>query len=120
LAGQDAPQGFIAALQDDLNTPKAFAELAVIAKNLSTTKSAEAKGALLAAGKMIGLLQQDPEVWFKSAAGDKNIIIEQKINEMVMARSIKDYKKADEIKHDLSQLGVSVSITPTGTTWRIK
>jgi cysteinyl-tRNA synthetase len=68
-AAADAPQSFIAALEDDLNTPKAFAELAVMAKDLSTAKTAEekarAKGVFLAAGKLIGLLQQDPEMWLK-------------------------------------------------------
>jgi len=121
-AEMDAPQGFAAALQDDLNTPKAFAELAVLARNLSTAKNAAekaaAKGAFLAAGKVIGLLQQDPEVWFKGAASAENSVIEQKIVELQAARSIKDYKKADAIRHDLHQGGVSVSITPAGITWR--
>jgi cysteinyl-tRNA synthetase len=122
-AAADAPQSFVAALEDDLNTPKAFAELAVIAKDLSTAKTAEekakAKGVFLAAGKLIGLLQQDAETWFKGAADDESAVIEQKIVELQAARSVKDYKKADEIRDRLRQEhAVSVSVTASGITWR--
>ncbi len=117
----DVPQIIAEALKDDLNTPKAFAELAVIAKALSSAKTeaekAEAKGALLAAGRLIGLLQQDAEAWFR---GDADVrVIEQKITEIQAARSAKDYKKADQLREALRQEhAVSVSVTPSGITWR--
>lgn len=113
------PQGFVDALGDDLNTPQAFAELAVIAKNLSTAKSAAekatAKGALLAAGKLVGLLQQDAEAWFKGAGGDN---IEELINERNAAKMNKDYKKADQIRLDLEKAGIILEDTPAGTRWK--
>lgn len=121
--GLDVPHDFIAALKDDLNTPKAFAELSLIAKQLSTgsteAQKAEAKGALLAAANFIGLLQKDPEVWFKSEAGDDTYVIEKKITELSQARLEKNYQKADGIRADLKQdYGVTVSITATSITWR--
>jgi cysteinyl-tRNA synthetase len=117
----DIPSVIADALKDDLNTPKAFAELAAIAKSLSTAKTeadkAEAKGALLAAGKLMGFLQGDAEAWFKVGADER--VIEQKIAEMEQARASKDYKRSDEIRAELREKhSVSVSMTPTGLTWR--
>jgi cysteinyl-tRNA synthetase len=123
-ADLDVPKGFADALQDDMNTPKAFAELAVIAKNLSTAKNdtakAEAKGALLAAGKLIGLLQQDAEAWFQAGVGDDEEFINKKLEEMRIARLNKDYAAADSIREELKQKNIEVSVTPAGLTWRMK
>ena len=117
----DVPQTLVDALKDDLNTPKAFSELSALAKVLSTAGSdaekAAAKGALLAAGKLIGLLQQDAAAWFK---GDVDAaLIKQKIAEIQDARAKKDYKRADQLRDTLRQdYAVSVSVTPSGITWR--
>lgn len=121
-ADLDVPHGFAAALEDDLNTPKAFAELAAIAKALATAKNeaekAEAKGALLAAGDLVGLLQQDAEAWFKGG-GEDAAEIDAKVAELQLARQAKDYKKADAIRDALKRdHAVSVSVSPTGITWR--
>jgi len=115
------PKNIVDALEDDLNTPKAFAEMAVIARALSTAKNdaekAEAKGALLAAGKLLGVLQQDAEAWFKTGVDER--IIEQKIAEMEDARRRKDYQRSDEIRALLKKdYAVSVSQTPEGIKWR--
>ena len=64
-----------AALDEDLNTPQALAELARIAgearKASDETSRKEAKSALLGAGLALGLLQQAPEAWFaRGVAGD--------------------------------------------------
>src|SRR5262249_14945378 len=50
---------FLEALEDDLNTPKAFAELFALAGEIETgdeAMRARAKGELLASGRLIGLL----------------------------------------------------------------
>ncbi len=119
----DIPQIIVDALKDDLNTPQAFAELAVIAKVLSTAKTetekAEAKGALLAAGKLLGLLQQDAAAWFKGDTGSENNI-QELINERNQAKKNKDYKKADQIRRDLESAGIILEDTPTETRWKRK
>ena len=117
----DVPQSIADALKDDLNTHKAFAELASVAKTLSTAKNeaekAEAKGALLAAGKLMGLLQQNAEAWFKTGADEG--AIDKLVAEMVDARKNKDYKRSDEIRDELKKdHGVIVSQTPEGIKWR--
>jgi cysteinyl-tRNA synthetase len=55
---------FLEALEDDLNTPRAFAELHALAGRLETTAGvdrAAAKGELLASAHMIGFLGADPD-----------------------------------------------------------
>src|SRR6185437_7392594 len=65
IGDADVPASIEAALCDDLNTPQAFAELAKLASEARTASSVEekrrAKTALLAAGGLLGLLQQDPQ-----------------------------------------------------------
>src|SRR5690606_26230542 len=73
------PAAIEAALDDDLNTPKALSEIARIAAEAralrnrivhgtvepdSAKRLAELKGELLGAGAALGLLQQDPAQWF--------------------------------------------------------
>src|SRR5699024_397861 len=68
LSGVDAkpliPDAIEAALEEDLNTPQALAELARLAgearKAVDTEARAAAKAGLLGAGRALGLLQQDP------------------------------------------------------------
>src|SRR5580700_867527 len=61
----------MAALEDDLNTPRAYAELFSLAQQLESAPAAERgriKGELLSAGQLIGFLKADPEAWFQGAA----------------------------------------------------
>ena len=66
----EVPEQFVAALADDINTPKAFAEIAALttAANIANgeTEQALAKGRLLAAGGLLGVLKEDPEAWLKT------------------------------------------------------
>ena len=58
------PDNIMEALCDDLNTPKALAELNLLTNNISTVSIDEKKkikGKVLATGKLIGILQEDPE-----------------------------------------------------------
>ena len=65
---------FAAALEDDLNFPRAIAELFRMAKaaRRATTKPDRAtyKAALRDAGGLLGLLQQDPAAWFGQPTGE--------------------------------------------------
>ena len=121
----DAPLAVVEALEDDLNTPKAFAELAVIAKALSTAKTdeekAEAKGALLAAGKLMGFLQQHPVTWFTEVSMEEREVIVPMIQALKAAREKKDYAIADKIRAELEAVhGVIVSIKPNDIFWSKK
>src|SRR5579871_400511 len=62
---------FLEALEDDLNTPKAYAELHALAARLETASGeakAKAKGELIASAQLIGFLGADPKSWFQGAA----------------------------------------------------
>ncbi len=119
----DPPPSFLAALDDDLNTPQAFAELALIlkqyAQSRNDTERAQARGELLAAGQLIGLFNQDPVVWFQGGANDRRADIEVEIEKMREARRNKDYKTSDDIRDRLQgEYGVTVSVTATDIIWR--
>ena len=116
------PQALLAALNDDLNTPDALAQLHEAAHRLNKahgTDAAAAKGALLAAGRLLGVLNQDPETWFKGGKGDAEAEeIERLIAERQAARKRKDFATADRIRDDLKARGIVLEDSPQGTTWK--
>ncbi len=115
---------FLEALEDDLNTPKANAELFAVARRLETGDGAErgvAKGELLASGALIGFLQADPRAWFQGGADVAlTARIDALIAERVAARLAKDWAKADAIRAELTALNVEVMDSADGATWRLK
>jgi cysteinyl-tRNA synthetase len=120
-----APEAFVAALSDDLNTPKAMAELFALAKAVETAPSkgarAAAKAELLAAGKLLGFLQQDPYDWFEAgAAEDLKPRIEALLAERIKARADKNWAEADRIRAELTELNVEVLDGKDGASWRFK
>ena len=115
---------FMAALEDDLNTPAAMAELFGLATALETAKGpgrAKAKGELLASAQVMGFLAGDPEAWFQAGVTDElREKVEALIAERVAARAAKDWAAADRIRDALTALNVEVMDGPTGATWRIR
>ena len=121
------PAGVIAALEDDLNTPKAFAEIAtlVTALNQATDAKEQArlKSELLAAGAILGLLQQSPAAWLAAApkAGDIDAAeVERLIEARNAARKSKNFAEADRLRSAIDALGVTIEDRPEGTRWRAK
>jgi len=120
----DVPAGFVEALADDLNTPKAYAELFALAKALETARGedkAVAKADLLAAANLLGFLEADPDVWFAGGADEElKGKVEALLDARVAARATKDWAEADRIRGELDAMGVVVMDSPTGATWRLK
>lgn len=122
--GRVIPEAFEQALLDDLNTPKALAELFILSKQANTsgndTDKVMIKAALLQSGDLLGLLQQDPEKWF---AGEKNEVdaaeIEELITQRQNAKDNKDWQLADQIRDILTEKNVVLEDGPNGTQWRI-
>ncbi len=118
------PSAVIAALEDDLNTPEAFAALFAAGKRLGEEKDdaarARAKGELLAGGALLGFLGQDPEDWFKQGgAGDVDEAdIDRLLIERAEARKAKDFARADQIRDELAAQGIIIEDGPSGATWR--
>jgi cysteinyl-tRNA synthetase len=115
------PPALLAALEDDLNTPLALAELHEAAGALNRATDAVARGrakaALLAGGALLGLLQQDPTAWLQGEGGD-TAWIEERIAARLAARKARDFAAADRIRAELAERGVLLEDGPRGTTWR--
>jgi cysteinyl-tRNA synthetase len=121
-----APDEFMAALTDDLNTPKALAVLFDLAKQANTTSDpgtrAQLKAALIGAGRLIGLLEMEPEAWFAGAGGASHIDgeeVERLIAARNAARKARDFTEADRIRGALADMGVAIEDGPQGTSWRV-
>jgi cysteinyl-tRNA synthetase len=117
-------EAFLTALEDDLNTPAAMAELFRLASRLETgdaEEKARAKGELLASANLLGFLAADPETWFKGGVDEAlKARIDGLIAERDAARRAKDWPQADRIRAELTALNVEVMDGPAGATWRLK
>jgi cysteinyl-tRNA synthetase len=115
-----APPAFVEALRDDLNTPKAIAELSALATRANTARTAAeqaaAKGALRAAGGLMGVLDMDPDAWFQKGVDAAQI--QRLVDERIAARKAKNWVEADRLRATLSDLGVVVMDNAEGSTWR--
>lgn len=103
------PAEFVAALCDDLNTPRALAVL-------SGLRGAE----LRAAGRFMGMLGADPAQWLGYGGGDaaENAAIDALVAERQEAKKAKNFARADEIRAQLAAMGIAVEDTPQGPQWR--
>jgi cysteinyl-tRNA synthetase len=120
----EPPTAFIEALADDLNTPVAIAEISALATAANVAKKpieqAQAKGQLQAAAKLLGILQNDPEHWFRASFGEAAAEIDALVAERVTARTAKNYAESDRLRDELAARGVEVMDSASGSTWRRK
>ena len=120
----EAPEAFLEALYDDINTPRALAEIFQIAGEANKAETdedkARAKGELLAAGALLGIGQGDPDEWFGLTALDagERDAIDALIVKRQVARETKDWAAADAVRAELTALNVQVDDGPEGSTWR--
>ncbi|MGH8125137.1 MAG: cysteine--tRNA ligase [Rhodanobacteraceae bacterium] len=134
VAPGPAPGGDVElALEDDLNTPVALACLNGLgaearhlleneSKPFSDAARAELrriKADLLGSGEMLGLLQQDPESWFKRGTERVDAShVESLIEARRAARALREFARADAIRDELAAMGIAIEDGPEGTRWK--
>lgn len=123
--GDQKPKAFVDAMLDDLNVPKAMAELFALAKEANRCDSdqrlIQIKAAILQCGEWLGLFQQDPEAWFSSGGdGIDSEEIDALIIERQQAKAKKNWSRADEIRTILADKKIVVEDGASGTTWRME
>jgi|TARA_B100001057_G_scaffold495543_1_gene594805 cysteinyl-tRNA synthetase len=127
LAFPDYPNAVVAALCDDLNTPKALAAMHELANQVRRASDSEAKkyavNQLLAGGWLLGLLVHTPENYFtQGQPGAEDSLsaeaIEQLLEQRKAARANGDYAGADRIRDDLLAAGIELEDSREGTRWR--
>jgi cysteinyl-tRNA synthetase len=136
-------QGFVDAMEDDLNTPLAIAELQKLRgeanKSIEAGLSPEARRLIREEfrklGSVLGLFQLDSwqfnpkrvddtaAIGLEEHAGVKAVLsdtdVEQYLRERNEARKKKNFSRADEIRKHLSTHGITIEDRPDGTSrWK--
>lgn len=127
-SGAQIPTVLLGALEDDLNTPIAIAELHAIARSLNKSEDpveqASLKGQLINSGALMGLLTQDPEDWFRWQAGssEEGGLSDDEIDALIIERKevrvAKNWARADEIRDLLADANIVLEDGPQGTIWK--
>ena len=116
-------ENIVEGLYDDLNTPKVIAELNILSSqtiNADKKEKEKIKYNLLEVGKILGILQQNPDKWLgygKSKNLDESMI-EGLIKDRNEARRNKNFDMADNIRDQLKEQGIEIEDKPDGTIWR--
>lgn len=127
VSADDLPQGFMEALCDDMNTPRAMAELHSLLKEYSSHESKHDKARQIkAAGAILGILQDDPAAWLaaeearkKQSSGVDDAKVEELLARRTDARKNKDFATSDAIRDELLAMGVAIKDGPEGTSWEL-
>jgi cysteinyl-tRNA synthetase len=108
------------AMNDDFDTPIAFAVLHDLRGEVNRTKSRELAGLLRALGGTIGLLQTDPATFLQGGAGGE-LDVQALVDERAEAKRNKNYARSDEIRKQLEAAGIVLEDKAGGKTeWRRK
>ncbi|MDC0407163.1 cysteine--tRNA ligase [Candidatus Thioglobus sp.] len=117
---------FNQALNDDFNTPIALSILFELAKLINSERSKDIDKAkalsqlLIKLGGFIGLLQMDADAFLKQGVTLSDEDIDHKISLRNKARDNKDFATSDQIRDELTELGIILEDASNGTGWRRK
>jgi cysteinyl-tRNA synthetase len=115
---QPLAQRFRDAMNDDFDTPTAFAVLHELRGEVNRTKSPELAGLLKGLGATVGLLQKDPASFMQ---GGVTFDVDGLIQERLDAKAAKNFTRADDIRKELEAAGIVLEDKPGGKTeWRRK
>jgi cysteinyl-tRNA synthetase len=128
---------FISAMEDDFNTALALASVFDLATAINRILDEGDRSVLpfvvrgrdlvVSLSRLLGLLLDDVASFMNFQArhhlagvGLDEATIEGLINRRAEARQAKDFKKADEIRDELLEKGITLLDSPQGTKWRVK
>jgi len=123
---QDEEYGkrFKAAMDDDFNTALALSVMADVRQALNKAqedKQVEQQqyfaGLLVSFGGVLGLFQQNAAS-FLAGDNDDAVQIESLITQRNQARADKDWAKADQVRDELTTMGIVLEDAEGKTTWR--
>lgn len=124
-SGEQYVEAFKTAMDDDFNTPGALAVLFEMAREINKLKTEDAEKAnglavrLKELAGVLGLLEQDPEVFLQGDANNDEVAeIEALIKQRNEAKAAKNWAVADEVRNKLKAMNIVLEDTPNGTTWR--
>ncbi|MCL2443277.1 MAG: cysteine--tRNA ligase [Treponema sp.] len=113
-------EGFNKAIEDDLNTPRALAELWGLLKEVPATQ--EALTAVYDMDKVLGLGLEDAVKNEKNSKNSEDEGFTREIEELITqrteAKKAKDFVTADNIRQSLKDRGIILEDGPAGTIWR--
>jgi len=109
---------FIAAMDDDLNTPAGLAALFDLAREINRARDEgrgveEARRTLRELADVLGLTLREPEAAMGAAP-----FIELLVSLRNELRKAKQFELADRVRSGLSELGITLEDGPEGTRWR--
>jgi cysteinyl-tRNA synthetase len=135
----DIEARFTAAMDDDFNTAKVLGDLSDVFRLVNDTLDKPqasdvdqrtlraVQKALALVGGVLGLWDESPdgvlgrmEARRQAERGVDAKQVEQLLQERAEARRKKDFARADAIRQQLSQMGVSIKDGPSGTTWEMR
>ena len=115
---------FKAAMDDDFNTPVAVAALFDLAAEVNRGRDPMLTAQLKALGRILGLLERDPEAFLQgtvpaASGGLELAAIEARIAERTAAKKARDFQAADAIRASLLDAGIVLEDKAGGVTeWR--
>jgi cysteinyl-tRNA synthetase len=125
------PEPFSEAMDDDLNTAGALAQVheAVRRGNTALAEYDDAELAL-ALGQvkaMLSVLGIDPSAvpWAQTGAGQAaqdalDALVQAQLDERAKARAARDFAAADQIRDTLAAAGIQVEDSPAGARWELR
>lgn len=117
---------FKTAMDDDFNTPEALAVMFDLVRELNVARKDESEKisllstTLKALGETLGILQLDPDAYFKgeSSEGLSNDEIDLLVQGRTDARAAKNWAESDRIRDLLLEQGITLDDSKDGTSWR--
>ncbi|MFN3492384.1 MAG: DALR domain-containing protein, partial [Anaerolineales bacterium] len=120
-AVESAKKNFIESMDNDFNTAGAVAALFELVKAINTARdngaaNEQIKPAQDAFKELTGVLGLKLED--KQGSSEKDAEVNTLIAERNEARKQKNWKRSDEIRDQLKEMGVTIEDSKDGTTWR--